>query len=261
MSSKITAPKVRALKASGTPLVCLTAYDAVFGEIADAAGVDVVLVGDSVGNTLLGYPSTLPVSLEQIVHHTKATRAGVKRALLVSDLPFGSYNESVSQAVRSAVELMKAGADAVKLEGVYTAEIEAIVKAGIPVMGHVGMTPQSVHRFGGFRVQGKGEDAQHILNDAISVEEAGVFSMVLELIPALLAKEVTERVTVPTIGIGAGPHCDGQIQVLHDVLGLTTHHYRHAKPFAHGYDLFVEAIKGYSSEVRDKSFPTEENSF
>ncbi len=261
MVGKMSAPKVREMKALGKRVVCITAYDAVFGALADAAGVDLILVGDSVGNTLLGYSSTLPVSLEVMIHHTRATRAGVSRAMLVSDLPFGSYNEGVSQAVASAVALMKAGADAVKLEGVYTEEIKAILKAGIPVMGHVGMTPQSLHRFGGFKVQGKGEDGDSILQDAIDVEAAGVFAMVLELIPGDLAEKITRKVTVPTIGIGAGIDCDGEIQVLIDVLGLSKQQYKHAKRFSNGYEMCLSAMEEYAKEVRSKTFPGTENSF
>ena len=172
MIEKITAPRIEAMRAKGERIVCLTAYDAVFGEMADSAGVDLVLVGDSMGNVFLGYESTIPVTLDQVIHHVKSTRFGVKRALLVADLPFGTYQVSVEQAVQSSVELMKAGAEAVKLEGDYHEQVAAIVKAGIPVMGHVGMTPQSVNIFGGYKVQGKGDAGQEIIDTARRVEDA-----------------------------------------------------------------------------------------
>jgi 3-methyl-2-oxobutanoate hydroxymethyltransferase len=260
MSDKVTAPIVRGMKDKGAKIVVVTAYDAPFGEMADEAGVDVVLVGDSLGNVVLGYPSTLPVSLDDMVHHTAATARGVKRALIVADMPFGSYQSSPAQAVDSAIRLVKAGAEAVKLEGAYTAEVKAILKAGIPVMGHVGMTPQSVNKFGGHRVQGKGDGAQEVLDSAAALDEAGVFSMVLELVPSALAQEVTRKVSCPTIGIGAGPYCDGQVQVLHDMLGLSVQKFRHAKRYAEGREAFVEALRSYASEVRDGGFPGSEHS-
>src|SRR5688572_9369275 len=195
MADKVTAPRIRAMKEAGDKIVCLTAYDAYFGRLADQAGVDLVLVGDSLANVILGYPNTVPVTLEEMAHHVRAVRRGVSRALLVADLPFGSYNASVEQAVNSAVELMKAGAEAVKLEGEYSEAISAMVKAGIPVMGHVGMTPQSVHNFGGFKLQGKGKSAEPVLQAAKAVEQAGAFSIVLELIPATLSKSITEALS------------------------------------------------------------------
>jgi 3-methyl-2-oxobutanoate hydroxymethyltransferase len=242
-------------------VVCITAYDAVFGALADAAGADIVLVGDSVGNTALGYSSTLPVSLEEMVHHTRATRQGVQRALLVADLPFGSYQTSTEQAVQAAVALVKAGAQAVKLEGPYTQAIAEIIRAGIPVMGHVGMTPQSINLYGGFRVQGKGDSGQAVITAAKEVENAGAFSIVLELIPAKLAAQITDDLHIPTIGIGAGVHCSGQVQVIYDILGLNPVALKHAKRYVAGHDCFVDAMKQYSAEVRDGTFPGEENSF
>lgn len=262
MPAKVTAPLVRGMKAKGTPIVCVTAYDYTSGQIADAAGVDVVLVGDSVGNVFGGHDTTVPVTLEQIEYHVAATKRGVSHALLVADLPFGSYEEDVAQAVRSAVRLAKAGAEAVKLEGSYTDEIRAIARAGLPVMGHVGMTPQSVNTFGGFRVQGRNEDrAEQILTEACQIEEAGAFAIVLELIPAPLAAQITSRIGIPTIGIGAGPDCDGQIQVFHDVMGLGPEVFRHAKRYAEGRTSFVAGLEQYAAEVREGSFPTEEHSF
>ncbi len=256
----MSAPRIRGMKAKGEKIVCLTAYDVLTGYLADAAGADVVLVGDSVGNTVLGYETTLPVSLLDIIHHVRATRRGVSRALLVADMPFGSYGASVAQAVMSATELVKAGADAVKLEGTYLEEIEAIRKTGVPVMGHVGMTPQSVHNFGGFRVQGKGEDGDRVLNEAREIADAGAFAIVLELIPAALSARISEALEIPTIGIGAGPSCDGEIQVIHDLLGLAPETFKHTKRYVDGRQLFSEALERYVNDVRSGSFPTEENS-
>lgn len=241
--------------------MCVTVYDAPSAHMADAAGVDVVLVGDSVGNAVLGYPNTLPVTMEDMVHHTKAAAAGCERALLVADLPFGSYQGSPFQAIDSAVALVKAGAEAVKLEGSYAEAIEGIVRAGIPVMGHVGMTPQSVNAFGGFRVQGRGDRADLVEQAAKAVEAAGVFSIVLEVIPGVVSKRVTGAVAVPTIGIGAGSDCDGEIQVWHDVLGITGETFKHAKAFLDGKNLITEALRSYAEAVRNRSFPGEENTF
>lgn len=261
MTAKVTAPGIRAMRGKGRRVVCVTAYDAIFGAIADAAGVDLILVGDSVGNTVLGYESTVPVMLEEMVHHTRATRRGVQRALLVADLPFGSYQSSSERAVESAVVLMKAGAEAVKLEGEYSDAVASCVRGGIPVMGHLGMTPQSVNVFGGPRVQGKGSAGDLIVDQAKRLEDAGVFSMVLELVPAELAARITEAVTVPTIGIGAGAGCTGQIQVLYDVLGLSPETFRHAKAFVPGRDCLSDGLRRYADAVREGTFPTEENSF
>lgn len=259
MTEKITAPKIRSLK--GGRIVCITAYDAPSALLADEAGVDLILVGDSVGNTTLGYANTLPVSLEDMLHHTRAARAGCSRALLVGDLPFGSYQTSVETAVESAVALVKAGADAVKLEGVYADAIAAIHKAGIPVMGHVGMTPQSVNAFGGFRVQGRGAGADRVLADARAVEDAGCFAVVLEVIPADLAGRITSALAIPTIGIGAGPACDGEVQVWHDLLGISPETFKHAKRFAEVGSVMRSAIEAYVSAVRNREFPSEDNSF
>ena len=191
----------------------------------------------------------------------RAVVRGARRALVVVDMPFGSYNSSVSQAVDSAVALVKSGADAVKLEGAYTDEVRAIVRAGIPVMGHVGMTPQSVHNFGGFKVQGRGEAAEAVVAAARDLEDAGVFAIVLELIPADLSARITQDLEVPTIGIGAGPGCDGQVQVFHDVLGLGGDTYKHVKRYAEGRQVLTSALERYAQEVRDGAFPTEEHSF
>lgn len=258
-AAKMTAPKVRGLKAKGEKVVCLTAYDVLTASLADEAGADVVLVGDSVGNTVLGYETTLPVDLEDIAHHVAAARRGVKRALLVADLPFGSYGSSIGQAVDSAVTLVKCGADAVKLEGTYLEEIEAIRKTGVPVMGHVGMTPQSVNNFGGFRVQGRGDDGDRVLEEARSIEDAGAFAIVLELIPSSLSSRISKELQIPTIGIGAGPDCDGEIQVIHDILGLGHEVFRHTKRYVEGRALFGTALSQYVEDVRGGRFPTDEN--
>ncbi len=261
MPDKVTAPRLSAMRAKGERIVCLTAYDAAFGQLADEAGVDVVLVGDSVGNVLLGYPNTVPVTLEEMLHHTRATARGVRRALLVADMPFGSYGSSVAQAVDAAVALVKVGAEAVKLEGPFREEMQAITKIGIPVMGHVGMTPQSTNTLGGFRVQGRGETAEAVVEDAKAVDAAGAFAMVLELVPAELARRITDGVVCPTIGIGAGAGCSGQIQVLHDVLGLSPQPLRHAKRFVSGRDCLLDGLRSYTQEVREGAFPAQEHSF
>lgn len=261
MSARVTAPIVRAMKAKGEKIVCLTAYDYTSGLLADQSGCDVALVGDSLGTVIQGASSTTVVTLEQMVYHVRLARAGVERALFVADLPFGSYGASVAQAVESSAALVRAGAEAVKLEGEYTEETAAIVKTGVPVMGHLGMTPQSVNVFGGHRVQGKGATAGHIVDQAKALEQAGVFAIILELMSAGAAEKVTKAVSVPTIGIGAGPHCDGQIQVFHDVLGLWPRHYKHAKVYAHGRTSFLRGLRRYAAEVRSGQFPTEEHSF
>lgn len=256
MSTKrVTAPSIAGMKGAG--IVCVTAYDFPTARLADEAGVDLILVGDSLGSVLFGYSTTIPVSLEMIEHHTIAAARGAHRALVVADLPFGSYQASVEDAVRASVLLMKAGAGAVKLEGTYTEHITAIARAGIPVMGHVGMTPQSYHSFGGHRVQR--EDA--VLDDAVAVQNAGCFSVVLELVPAELAGRITKKLAIPTIGIGAGVHCDGQIQVFHDLLGFSDAKFKHAKRYAEVGDVIRTAISSYAEEVRTKVFPGDENSF
>jgi 3-methyl-2-oxobutanoate hydroxymethyltransferase len=247
------------MRTAGERIVCVTAYDATFGALADEAGVDLVLVGDSVANTLLGMRETVGIGLEEMAHHVRATRAGVTDALLVADLPFGSYGASVAQAVESAAVLIKAGAEAVKLEGEHPDAVVACVRAGIPVMGHLGFTPQSVNLFGGHKVQGKGDAGDAIVAQAQRLLEAGAFGIVLELIPAPLAERLTREVDIPTIGIGAGVGCNGQVQVLHDVLGLSDRVYKHAKPYMDGRKAITEALRNYADEVRSAAFPTEAN--
>lgn len=257
----MTAPQILAKKQKGEKIVCLTAYDYTSGLISDSAGVDLILVGDSLGTVIQGHNTTTKVTLDEISYHVRLTRHGVNRALLVADLPLGSYGSTVGQGVDSAVQLVRAGAEAVKLENDFLPEIEAIVKVGIPVMGHIGMTPQSVNNFGGHKVQGKGGAFAGLINKAKSIESAGAFAIVLELVTTEAAKAVTEAVKIPTIGIGAGPHCDGQIQVFHDLVGLWPNEYRHAKRYSNGFEDFGKAVANFSKDVRELKFPTEENSF
>jgi 3-methyl-2-oxobutanoate hydroxymethyltransferase len=265
-AKRITTADIRRKKAEGRPITMLTAYDYPTARLVDEAGVDIVLVGDSVGNVILGYDSTIPVTMADMLHHTRAVSRGVRRALVVGDMPFLSYHLERTEAVRNAGRfLQEAGAQAVKLEGGrdVAETVRTIVAAGIPVMGHLGLTPQSVHQLGGYRVQGRDEAAaRRLLEDAQILEEAGVFSLVLECIPLDLARQITARVGVPTIGIGAGPHCDGQVLVTHDLLGL----YGDFKPkFVKRYaDLHVEiarALRAFREDVENGRFPTAEYSF
>jgi 3-methyl-2-oxobutanoate hydroxymethyltransferase len=244
----------------------LTAYDYPTARILDEAGVPIILVGDSLGMVILGYDSTLPVTMDDMVHHTKAVVRGSQRAHVVGDMPFMSYQASPEDALRNAGRLMQeAGAQSVKLEGGRSVAetVRRLVEAGIPVMGHIGLTPQSLHQFGGYKVQGKTPAAAvKLLNDARALEEAGAYAIVLETIPAVLARLITDRVSVPTIGIGAGPHCDGQVQVLHDMLGLYPDFApKHAKQYAHLADEAGRAVREYMAEVAEGQFPTERESF
>lgn len=265
-SEKVTVPAIRAMKAQGRRIAMVTAYDYVTGRLVDEAGADIALVGDSVGMVMLGYETTLPVTMEEMLHHTRAARRGVKRALLVGDMPFGSYQGSVSEAVHNAARFLKeAGADAVKVEGGrrIAETVRTMTLHGIPVMGHIGMTPQSVRQYGGFKVQGREEaERKELLEDAKALEEAGVFAIVLECIPASLAEEITASVSVPTIGIGAGPSCDGQVLVIHDLLGLSGDFKpRFVKRYAELGKLAREAIAEYCREVREGAFPAPEHSY
>jgi len=261
MPKKVTAPRLREMKAAGERIVCLTAYDYPSAQVAEAAGVDVVLVGDSLGNVVMGEPTTLGVSVEMIAHHTRAVRRGLSTPLLVADLPFGSYGASIAQALESSFTLMKAGAEAVKLEGDYPEVVRELLRVGVPVMGHVGFTPQSVNKFGGFKVQGRGEAGDEVLAVAQRLDEAGVCGVVLEMVPATLSAKVTQSVACATIGIGAGIECDGEIQVWHDVVGLSDKKPKHAKAFADSRSMLNSAVSQYVSEVRMRKFPTEDNSF
>ncbi len=261
MAHRITAPGLQKLKANGSRIVCVTAYDVFSGSLAQEAEVDVVLVGDSLGNVVLGYETTIPVTMDEVVHHLRAVRRVVDGPLLVADLPFGSYNVSTEQAVKNSIRLMKEGAEAVKLEGDYPNAAAEIMRAGIPVMGHVGFTPQSVHRFGGFKVQGKGASGLDILSVAKELEASGVFSIVLELIPSELSLQITNELKIPTIGIGAGRHCSGEIQVFHDIMGLSKQLFKHTSPFVEGRKLLQKGMSDYVSQVRNQEFPKDENSF
>lgn len=261
---KMTVPLLRGMKGE-RKITMLTAYDQPTARILDNAGVDTILVGDSVGTAVLGYSNTIPVTIEEMIHHTRAVARGVKRAFLIIDMPFMSYQESVEQAKRNAGRMFKdSGAEAVKLEGGLTMHdtIKAIVDIDIPVVAHIGLTPQSVHRMGGYKVQGKGKDVEKLINDAKAVEAAGAFMVVLECVPRQLAKEITEMLTIPTIGIGAGPDCDGQVLVINDLLGLLGDF---RPKFVKQYlNLTVEidkAVKEYINEVTSGSFPDDSQSF
>lgn len=259
----ITTQQLVQFKQQGRQIVALTAWDYAIAQVLDAAGVDVILVGDSLAMVTLGYPTTLPVTLEEMLHHTKAVRRGVKRALVVCDLPFLSYQESPQQAMHSAGRALKeTGAQAVKLEGGYPEIVQTVAKltlAGIPVMGHVGLTPQSVHQLG-YRQQGKTADAgERILQEAIALESAGVFAIVLEHIPNDLALRITQKLAIPTIGIGAGPYCDGQVLVTSDLLGLSERQPPFAKSYANLRQVITQAVQEYSTEVRERQFPEVEH--
>jgi 3-methyl-2-oxobutanoate hydroxymethyltransferase len=263
--ARVTPDQIRQMKARGERIPMLTAYDYPTAQILDSAGIPMLLVGDTMGMVVFGHDSTLPVTDDDIIRHTQAVVRGSKRALIVADLPFGSFQVSPEETMRHAVRIMKeAGPQAVKLEGGVrsAASVRALVEAGIPVMGHVGLTPQSVNVFGGFKVQGKTEaTARALLNDVAALEEAGVFAIVLELVPAELAKLVTERTAVPTIGIGAGPHCDGEVQVIYDILGLYPDFTpRHTKRYAELGTALRDAVTTYMNEVHDRSFPTQAQS-
>jgi 3-methyl-2-oxobutanoate hydroxymethyltransferase len=249
-----------------TRISCLTAYDFTSARLLDAAGIDIALVGDSLGMTMLGYDSTLPVTMDDMLHHSAAVARGVNEALVVADMPFLSYQVSVGQAVENAGRFLKeSGADAVKIEGgvIRRSVVEALLANGIPVMGHIGLTPQSVKAFGGFKVQGKQPpEAEQLLKDAEALEQAGVFSIVLECVPAELAGEITRSVGVPTIGIGAGPQCDGQVLVMHDLLGLYTEFKpKFVKRYAELGTEYQSAFEAFKQEVRDGTFPTAEHSY
>ncbi len=263
---RVTINDIRNMKLKGEKIPTITAYDYTTAKIVDEAGIPLILVGDSLGMVVLGYETTIPVTMQEMLHHTKAVVRGAKNALVVGDMPFMTYHIDISDALRNAARfIQEAGAQAIKLEGgVTVAEtVKRVVSCGIPVMGHIGMTPQSVNQFGGFKSQGRTlETAKGILNDARALEKAGVFSIVLESVPFQLARFITEQVSVPTIGIGAGPWCDGQIQVINDTLGLYTDFVpRHAKQYARLADAMKGAISNYSVEVKEKIFPTEKNSY
>jgi 3-methyl-2-oxobutanoate hydroxymethyltransferase len=265
---KVTVPAVTRMKVDGDPIAMITAYDATFARIVDAAGVDMILVGDSVGMVVQGEANTIPVDLDEMVYHVRMVAQAHTAAHVVGDLPFGSYQVGPEQGVTSAIQLMKAGAESVKLEGgIAMAEtIEAITRVDIPVVGHIGLTPQSYHRMGGHKVQGRhsGFEAggrERLIEDAFAVEQSGAFAIVIEGVPRDLAAEITNKLSIPTIGIGAGPDCDGQVLVLHDVLGLSEVRLKFTKQFADLRADAIEAAEAYVAEVKQGVWPDDAHSF
>jgi 3-methyl-2-oxobutanoate hydroxymethyltransferase len=263
---RVTIIEIKEMKHRKEKIPMLTAYDYVTAKIVDEAGVPLILVGDSLGNVILGYESTIPVTMEEMLHHTKAVVRGAKKALIIGDMPFMTYHISVSDALHNAARfIQEGGAQAVKLEGgeVVAEKVRRLVDCGIPVMGHIGLTPQSIHQLGGFKVRGKAvEEAKKLLNDARILEEAGAFAIVLECIPAPLSKLITQKLAIPTIGIGAGPDCDGQVLVISDMLGLYTEFVpKHVKQYARLAEEIKAAVSNYISEVKSCSFPTKEQGY
>jgi 3-methyl-2-oxobutanoate hydroxymethyltransferase len=262
---RVTIPSLIKRKQRGDRISMLTAYDFTFASIFDNAEIDILLVGDSLGNVMQGLDTTLPVTLDEVVYHTRLVARAAKRSLVVGDMPFGSYQICADDALRSAFRFVKdGGAHAVKLEGGcnVAATIERIVAAEIPVMGHVGLTPQAVHRMGGHRVQGRGEKGRaRVIADAQAVEDAGAFAVVLEGVPVDLAREITDRLTIPTIGIGAGVHCDGQVLVMHDMLGLSDWSPSFVKQYGNLGALASQAARNFAEEVANSKFPDEQHSY
>ncbi len=262
---RLTIRDIQKMKTAGERIAMLTAYDATSAYLSEAAGAPMLLVGDSMGMVIQGHDSTIPVTLDHIIYHSSIVVRSTQHALVVGDLPFMTYKAGIEQAMGNAARLMQeGGVSAVKLEGgeYIAATIDRIVQAGIPVMAHIGLTPQSVNQFGGFRVQGKDKDtAEQLMCDAQAVQDAGAFAVVLELVPAPLAQEITDRLKIPTIGIGAGQYCSGQVQVFHDLLGLhPSFGPRHAKKYADAGQVMQDALKTYVQEVQSGQFPTAENS-
>jgi 3-methyl-2-oxobutanoate hydroxymethyltransferase len=265
-SNRKTTADIKKMKMTGEKISVLTAYDYAMATILDECNIDIILVGDSLGNVVLGYDTTLPVTMEDMLHHTKAVTRAAHNALIVADMPFLSYQVSIEAAINNAGRFLKeAGAQAVKLEGgiEFAETVRKMTSSGIPVMAHLGLTPQSIHQIGGFKVQGKKEDAaRKIIEDAIIMEEAGAFSMVLECIPESLAVEITKAVSIPTIGIGAGIHCDGQVLVINDLLGMNEKFTpKHVKKYASLNSEIKKAVKTYITEVKHGEFPDSEHSF
>src|SRR5688572_14248223 len=263
---KVSAPSLRSSKQRGERLVCLTAYDYPTARIVDEAGIDIVLVGDSLGNVVLGYGNTVPVTLDEIMIHLKAVRRAVQRALLVADMPYGSFHTGADDAVRNALRLVKeGGAEAIKLEGGHKRVqlVKRLVDEEIAVMGHIGLTPQSINKLGAYRVQGKtAEAARQLLDDAKALEEAGAFAIVLEVVPREIARLITDSISIPTIGIGAGAHCDIQVLVLHDMLGLSFGKLaRFVRPYANLHDVMTEAVTRYADDVRSGNYPSDDESY
>lgn len=263
---KVSAPSLRSSKQRGERLVCLTAYDYPTARIVDEAGIDVILVGDSLGNVVLGYGNTVPVTLDEILIHLKAVRRAVQRALLVADMPYGSFHTGDDDAVRNALRLVKeGGAEAIKLEGGHKRVqlVKRLVDEEISVMGHIGLTPQSINQLGAYRVQGKtAQAAQQLIDDAKAMEDAGAFAVVLEVVPREIAKLITESISIPTIGIGAGVHCDIQVLVLHDMLGLSFgKQARFVRPYANLREVMTDAVTRYADDVRNGTYPSEAESY
>ena len=262
---RIRIPHLQKMKADGEKWAMLTAYDMYTAEIFDEAGIPVLLVGDSAGNNVYGFETTVPVTVDHLVPLCRAVTSAAKHAMVVADLPFGSYQASPQQALATATRFMKEGlAHAVKLEGgkAMVPEVELLVRAGIPVMGHIGFTPQSEHVLGGYRVQGRGDSAQRTIDDAVALQEAGCFAIVMEMVPAPLAKEITERLEIPTIGIGAGPDCDAQVLVWQDAFGLRTGRMpRFVKQYVDVRSVLLEGAQAYVADVRGGTFPGPEHTF
>ena len=263
---KVSAPSLRSSKQRGERLVCLTAYDYPTARIVDEAGIDVILVGDSLGNVVLGYGNTVPVTLEEILIHLKAVRRAVQRALLVADMPYGTFHTGDDDAVRNALRLVKeGGAEAIKLEGGHKRVqlVKRLVDEEISVMGHIGLTPQSINQLGAYRVQGKtAVAARQLIDDAKALEDAGAFAVVLEVVPREIAQMITESVSIPTIGIGAGVHCDIQVLVLHDMLGLSFgKQARFVRPYANLREVMTDAITRYADDVRNGTYPSQTESY
>jgi 3-methyl-2-oxobutanoate hydroxymethyltransferase len=264
MARRTTIRTLQQRRDAGTPITMVTAYDVTFARLFDEAGVDALLVGDSLGNVIAGFDSTLPVDIDHIAWHTAAVARGAKRAHIVADLPFGSYGASVDASVEHAVTLMKAGAHAVKLEGgaAFAETVRRMTDIGIPVMGHLGLTPQSVHKLGGYRVQGRGDAGEALLADALALQEAGVYAIVFEMVPAPLARRVTDALDIPTIGIGAGNGTSGQVLVGYDMLGMNDGFQpTFLKTYARLADTIRDATRAYCDEVRSRTFPDDAHSF
>ncbi|HEY9500944.1 MAG TPA: 3-methyl-2-oxobutanoate hydroxymethyltransferase [Pyrinomonadaceae bacterium] len=263
---KVSAPSLRSSKERGEKLVCLTAYDYPTARIVDEAGIDIILVGDSLGNVVLGYGNTVPVTLEEILIHLKAVRRAVQRALLVADMPYGTFHTGDDDAVRNALRLVKeGGAEAIKLEGGHKRVhlVKRLVDEEISVMGHIGLTPQSINQLGAYRVQGKtAETARQLLDDARAMEDAGAFAVVLEVVPREIAQLITESLSIPTIGIGAGSHCDIQVLVIHDMLGLSFgKQARFVRPYANLREVMTDAVTRYADDVRNGTYPSDAESY
>jgi 3-methyl-2-oxobutanoate hydroxymethyltransferase len=263
---RITIAQIKEMKQRGEKIAMLTAYDYSTAKVVDEVGVPLILVGDSLGMVVLGYESTIPVTMDEMLHHTKAVVRGTKHALVIGDMPFMTYHTSTSDAQRNAARfIQEGGAQAIKLEGGVTVaeKVRSIVNCGIPVMGHIGLTPQSIHQLGGYKIQGRTpEAARQVLEDALALEEAGAFSVLMETVPTPLATLITQKLSVPTIGIGAGVGCDGQVQIINDILGWYTDFVpKHTKQYIKLADIMSSAIAQYYNEVKASSFPTEEQSF